>query len=118
MELELEGGSFELSGDIEVTLPGYMTILPHEELEEARRAVQRDQMVIAAGRKPGTDEIVLMTATSRLMVLKIAEHDIPDGQVIPIDFGHTVVVEREGYYEMAADWVIANAEPLDIALLA
>jgi hypothetical protein len=118
MELELEGGSVEASGNIEVTLPNYMTMLPQEELDEARRAVQRDQMIVAVGRKPGTDEVVILTATSKLMVLKVAEHGVPEGRVIPIDWGHGLAVEREGYYEMAADWAIANAEPIDIALLA
>lgn len=118
MELELEGGSFEAVGNVEVTLPDYMVMLPQEELDEAKRAVQRDQMIIAAGRKPDTGEIVFMTATSRLMVLDAGKHEIPDGKVIPIDWGHGLAVEHEGYYAMASDWVIDNAELIDIALLA
>lgn len=118
MEFELEGGSFEAQGNVEVTLPDYMVMLPQAELDEARRAVQRDQMIIAAGRKPDSDEIVVMTATAKLMVLNAGEHGIPTGKVLPIDFGHTVAIEHEGYYEMASDWVIANAAPLDVALLA
>jgi len=117
MEIELEGGSFAVSGNVEVTLPNYMVMLSQEELAEARRASQRDQMIIAAGRKPNSDEIVLMTATNRLMILKVEEHGIPKGRVIPIDFGHTVAVEHEGYYEMASDWVIENAEPIDVTFL-
>lgn len=119
MELELEGDtSVEVSGGVEMTLPDYMTMLPQEELNEARRAVQRDQMIVAAGRRPGTDEVVILTATNRLLVLHVAQHGVPDGKVIPIDWGHGLAVEREGYYEMAADWAIANAEPVDVTFLA
>lgn len=118
MELELEGGSTEVSGNVEVTLPDYMVMLPQEELTEVRRAAQRDQMIIAAGRKPDTGEIVLMTGEAKLMVLKAGAFGIPDGPVLPIDFGHTLAVEKEGYYEMASDWVIENAEPIDISVLA
>lgn len=115
MELELEGGpAVEVSGNVEVTLPDYMTMLPQEELNEARRAVQRDKVIIAAGRRPeDTDEVVILTATNRLMVLRVAQYGVPDGKVIPINWGHSLAVE--GYYEMAADWAIANAEPIDVA---
>lgn len=118
MELELEGGSFEAVGNVEVTLPNYMTMLPQEELDEARRAARRDQMIVGAGRKPGTDEIVLMTATSKLMVLKTSGYGIPTGRVIPIDFGHGLAVKQDDYFKMTSDWVITNAEPIDVALLA
>lgn len=122
MEFELEGGSFEAVGNVEVTLPDYMVMLPKEELEEARRAAQADQMVVAVGRKPGTSDIVLFTADNRLMILDAAAHKIPDGKVLPIDWGHGVAVDNpefvKGYYEMASDWVIENAQPIDVALLA
>lgn len=117
MEFELEGDTWtEVSDNVEITLPEYMTMLPQEELNEARRAVQRDQMIVAAGRRPGTDEVVILTATNRLMTL----HGVPDGKVIPIDWGHRIAVEREGegYYEMTADWAIANAEPVNVTFLA
>lgn len=118
MELELDGGGMEASGNVEVTLPDYMTMLPQEELAEARRAAQNDQMIIAAGKKPDSDEIVLMTGDARLMVLKKpGRFGIPEGRVLPIDFGMTLAVEKEGYYEMASDWVIDNSELIDITLL-
>lgn len=121
MEFELEGGRFEVQGNIEVELPDYMVMLPKEELDEARRAAQAPQMIVAAGRKPDSTEIMLFTADSRLLVLDAAQHQIPNGKVIPIDWGHTVAVDNDefvkGYYEIAADWAIENATPLDVALL-
>lgn len=122
MEFELEGGSFEATGNIEVTLPDYMVLLPAEELTEARRAIQADQMVIAAGRRPDSDEIVLMTADNRLLVLDGAAHELPKGRAFPTDFGHTIAIDNDefvrGYFEVAADWAIDNATPIDVALLA
>lgn len=121
MEFELEGGSIEVTGDIEVTLPNYMMMLPKEELEEARRASQRDQMIIAVGRRPGTSDIVLFTADNRLLCLNAMNHNVPTGKVLPIDWGHGIAIDVEGssrgYYEMTSDWVIENADPIDIALL-
>lgn len=119
MELELEGGSFEASGNIEVTLPDFMVMLTNEELAEARRAVQRDQMLIAAGCRPDSDEIVVMTATCRLFTLSGDKHTLPRGKVFPIDCGHTLAIDcgEDGLFEVAADWLIENATPLDLALL-
>lgn len=122
MELELEGGDLEVSGDIEVSLPDFMVMLPAEELAEARRAVQRDQMVIAAGRRPDSDEIVMMTGDNRLLTLAGDQHQLPRGKVVPIDFGHGLAIESDeyvrGFFEAAADWAIENATPLDVTLLA
>jgi hypothetical protein len=117
MELELEGGTVEVSGNVEIELPDYMVMLVQEELDEARRAQARDEMIIAAGRKPDCQEIVVMTATGRLLVLDGAKHGLPEGHVIPTDHGHAVAIEHEGYCEVTSDWVIANADAIDISVL-
>ncbi len=107
-----------MSGNIEVTLPSYMTTLSQEELNEARRAAQRDQMIVASGRKTNDGDIVLMTATGHLMLLRVEGHELPHGKALPIDCGFAVAIEDEGYYACASDWVIANAEPMPVELLA
>ena len=117
MELELEGGGFEVEGNVEIELPDYMVMLPQAELDEARRAVQRNQMIIAAGRKPDTNEIVLMTAVGRLLSLEPEQHGIPAGPVFPIDFGHTVAVEvKGGYFEIASDWLVENSTEVNMTV--
>lgn len=122
MELELEGGSFEVQGNVEVLLPNYMAMLPPDELDEARRAAHRSELVIAAGRKPDTSEIIVMTGDNRLLVLDGDAHGVPKGRVFPIDCGQTVAVDSDefvkGYFEMATDWVLDVATPIDVALLA
>lgn len=100
-----------------MTLPGYMTMLPQEELDEARRSAERDQMIVAAGRKPDTNEIMMMTAIGRLMSLEPEQHGIPAGSVFPIDFGHTVVVEvKGGYFEIASDWLVENSTEVNMTV--
>lgn len=113
MELELdELAEVKIGGDAEIELPSYMVMLPVEELIEAKRAAQRDEMIIAAGRHPEGD-IVVLTADGRLMELKKGHEGIPEGAVLPMDFGHTVAIEtHRGYHEMAAGWVIDNARLL------
>jgi len=114
MELELEGvEGATMEGDVEMELPDYVVMLPREELEEAKRAAQRNQMVLAAGRHPETGDIVLLTGGGVLMELPKGHDGIPDGPVLPIDFGHGVAIDTgKNYYEMAADWVIHNARTI------
>lgn len=118
MEFELEGDEIvEAMGDIEVTLPPYVLMLSQEELAEAKRSAYKHKLIIAAGRQKPDDDIIVMTATGRLLLLRAATHGLPPGESYPIDFGMAVGIGRVGSYEMAADWVIANAEPLGIELL-
>jgi hypothetical protein len=114
MEFDLEGAEgITVEGDVEMELPDYVVMLPREELEEAKRAAQRNQMVLAVGRHPASGDIVLLTGGGTLMELSKGHDGIPDGPVMPIDFGHTVAIDTgKGYYEMAADWVIHNARTI------
>lgn len=120
MELELEGDSdIEMSGNIEITLPNYMTMLSQEELNTAHLS-QGSDVIIAAGRKPLTSEIVMFTADKRVFVLDAASYDIPKGRVFPIDFGRMIAIDDEdnrGFYEMHSHWAIELSEAINVSLL-
>lgn len=118
MELELDGSSYtEASGEIEVTLPHYMTILTQDELSVIADVARPHVTIIAAGQRPGTDEIVLLTAASQFMVLNIIDNDIPRGNVFPIDFGRSLAVEHDEHHVLDSEWVIKRAKPIDVALI-
>lgn len=118
MELELDGGDVIVEGNIQITLPDYMTMLPQQELSELKHAQQRNQMIVAAGRKPNTTDIVLVTADNRILVLDAAKHQIPEGVIVPIDWGHSLLVEADGPdFEIASDWAIENAVTTGVELL-
>lgn len=119
MELELDGASeLEVSGNIEITLPSYMTMLPQVELDEVMATkLHQQELIIAAGRK-ASGEIVLFTASKQVFVLGVGKHNFPDGQVYPIDAGYGIAIfTNGGFHEVPSIWALRAAEAINIALL-
>jgi hypothetical protein len=114
MEFELGSGTeATVEGNVDIELPDYVTMLPREELLEAKRASQRNEMIIAAGRHPESGDIVALTGDGKLLQMRRGFDGIPDGPVIPIDFGHGVAIETgTGYFEMASDWFVHNSQTI------
>jgi hypothetical protein len=118
MELELDGTSeIEMSGDIEITLPDYMIMLPQSELDDARRARQKEHLIVAAGRKPGSNDIVLFTADNRVYVFDTAKYEVPSGEAFPIDCGQSLRIHDANGFEVSSDWVLELSDAVDITLL-
>jgi len=118
MELELDGaGEIEALGNIEITLPDYMTMLSQVELDDARQAVHKEHLIVAAGRKPGGTEIVLFTADNRVYVFDTARYEVPEGKAFPIDRGQALCIQDASGFEVSSDWVLELSDAVDITLL-
>lgn len=93
MELELEVPSnvtYVSCGNVEVQLPSYVSMLPSKELEEARCSNNREKLVIAAGRVPGTDVVLLCNGDGLLMDLITT--GVSNPRVYPTMGGKGVVI--------------------------
>ncbi len=115
MELTLEGHpSFHTEGTVTVALPEWMYTLPQDEIDEARTAENRDGLILAAGRHPGSGDIVFLTGDGQLREIKrsrLRKEQVPAGEAMPVDFGQTIKVEdgsSQGF-EMSNLWAIDNA---------
>ena len=100
MELVLEGHpAFHVEGTVTVELPAYMKLLPQEELNEVRKADNRDKLAVAAGRHPETGDLVFLTGAGELYEVHFNEF-IPDRRIVtesmfPIDHGNTIRIELQ-----------------------
>jgi len=108
MELTLAGHTkFHAEGTITIELPAYMKLLEAGELGEACKAENRDKLVVAAGRHPGTGDLVFLTGVGELMEVDLKQFDCPATyDMFPIDHGNSIrieLVEFEGI-EVAVDW--------------
>jgi len=124
MEFEVSGGgTLEVSGDIEVTIPDYMAMLVQSELDEVScfGVLERSQVIIAAGRKPKTNDIVILTGDNMFMTLDC--HQLPYGvryanDIVPTDSGRTLIafdaIVDKSNRQMAIDsrWVIEQAKKI------
>lgn len=117
MELQLElgrGGEISLvrSGDVEIEVPSWWASLPSDVIQEVLTCKQAKQMIVSVGRHG--DVITFLTGVGAVMELSTTRFDLPEGDVEPIDYGHTVAIllHGGGTYEMAADWLIESATVL------
>lgn len=114
MELRFDGNtSVEVSGTVETGWPRYMRMLPNDEIAEAMTAEQRRKMVLCAGRHPD-GSIVFVTCAGNIREITFetcTNYGIPDGDVVPADHGHTLLIE-DALYEVAVDWAIENSRSL------
>lgn len=114
MELTLEGHpSMHAEGPVTIELPSYFTVLRPAELEEARTADNRAELVMASGRHPNGD-ILFLTGDGTLWELSVEsqrEHGLPAAnvRVVPIDHGQTLHYVMTGSYEIASDWAIDHS---------
>lgn len=119
MELTLAGHpSFHTEGSVTIELPDYMTLLPDVELEEVKTAINREGLIVAAGRHPDGD-IVFLTGAGELKELawsEMSNHDqVPRfGRVLPIDYGQTLRFEASHHraLEVSNHWVLDRAQLL------
>lgn len=102
MEFELEGSEACVEGDVEMILPDHMTMLCSDELERVKTSTDITQRVIAAGRHPKTNEVIMVVATGRVFSTNRFNLDV--GKVFPINDGNTVVIGGR---------VISSKEALD-----
>lgn len=115
--LKLGNGNVDVTGDVVITLPCYITMLLQDQLNECTLSQRPDTLIIAAGRETTTGDIVFVTGSGTIMVLDVAEHDVPDGRALPMEWGHGIVIECNNL-EMTAEWCIANSDVIDAAALA
>lgn len=114
VKLGLDGNVLlEASGETEVVLPNYMTILSQDELKHVCAERYRERLIIAAGRVPDSDDIIMMTAMNTLMLLNVEKLSVPCGNVIPIDCGRLISFIGTDH-KIAAGWMIDNATQIDI----
>ena len=108
MEFELEGGQFVSSGNVEITLPDYMVMLPQEQLDAIETG---EQLIIAAGRATvDADDIVVMTNKGVFKVLSSITKNLPHGIVSPDSFGWTLSISTPtNTHEYPTYWVLENA---------
>jgi hypothetical protein len=119
MELELDkSASITMVGDVEITLPDYMTMLVQDELDECKKASNAHDLIIAAGRHP-SGEIVVLSAKMQFYVMERGVFGTPDGSVVPDDCGQSIVINPGANpdFVMTAGWFIDNAERIDITYL-
>ena len=108
MELTLEGHTmFHAEGTITIDLPAYMKLLETGELAEACKAENRAELIVAAGRHPGSGDLVFLTGVGELLEVDLNQFDCPATyDMFPIDHGNTIrieLVEFEGI-EVDAGW--------------
>lgn len=108
VEFELEGGEMTVSGNVSITLPPYITLLPQVELDWARHAPFADRLIIAAGRQPSTGDIVALSGAGKLYNLACKRHRVPDGPVCPTDYGKHVAIGTG--FLIVASWLIVWAD--------
>lgn len=107
MELTLEGHpSFGVEGNVTVELPGYMHVLSEPELNVARVADDRADLVFAAGRHPHTQEIVFLTGRGELREIDTEQFSIPDGPARPAPGGRGIVLDPRGHdsIDVSVEW--------------
>ena len=104
MELKLLGlTEMAVDGNVEVTLPSFMTMLPQASLDQLCNRQQRDRVIIAAGRKSDSTKVVMLTANGVFLSLDIV---LPKGDVFPVDHGQKLMV---GPKTFSARWAIENS---------
>jgi hypothetical protein len=117
MELTLDPhASIHAEGPVTIELPEYMRLLAPRELEEARKADNRADLIFASGRHPSGD-IVFITGDGYIREIdwetQMAE-GLPKANVwvVPIDHGQTLEYVMTGSYEISAGWAIDHSTSL------
>lgn len=120
MLLDLQGGDLEAVGDVNVALPGYMTLLTDVERRAAQGEPFPHHLVVAAGRDPDDGRVVMLTADDKLIVIDPIEHGLPRGPVTPADGGYSLSIANDEFvsctFKVLARWVIQRSQSLGVTL--
>lgn len=108
VEFDLEGGEATVGGNVSITLPSYITLLPQAELDEARSSTFTDRLAIAAGRRSMTGDLLVLTGTGQMYRLDRTRYEIPSGPACPVDYGRYVAIGVG--YRVVVDWLLRYAE--------
>ena len=108
-------------GDLEISIPDHMVMLPQEELDEVMSLHPKDRSnkIIAAGKRKGTVQVEFVTGDGAIYSLDQGDLGIlADGEAFPDDFGQTLSIEvgedeeNDNVFEFAAEFAIENSELL------
>ncbi len=100
--------SVSLSGDIDIQLPSYMTLLAREELLKLQNVKHPENHIIAAGYEAKSGDIVLLTADGSIREVRAEFKRFKNPvKCVPINYGRIVIFND--------DITIASNVILDIA---
>ena len=103
-----EDAMVTLSGNIDVQLPGYMTVLTCEELLGLQNVQNPKDYIVSAGHEAKTGDIVLLTADGSIREIRSKFKRFKEPiRCLPVNYGRAVIFND--------DIKIASSEMLDIA---
>jgi hypothetical protein len=89
----IEQGKFEILGDCEIEIPGYMTSLQNKELEEIK-VLGLTSSIIACGMHPRTKILTSLTLTGKLYEIDTFDFlktDNPGDNAYPTKLGQQII---------------------------
>lgn len=119
MELNLDQNcEIESKGETEFSLPAYMRPLPDEDIIQARESQHSENLIIAIGMDPSDNDVVILTATGKILIFSYKEHQIPIGPIIVVSGGEKVYLPNigdrwqpdcDGFF-IKSEWLIKNSK--------
>lgn len=122
VEFEITGDvTMQPAGNITIKLPEFVSVVSQAEANAIMKFFREDPRpaVIAAGTDIEKGELLVLTASGKLLVLDLKANNIPIYPSRPGGIGRSVVMDDtpwQGVVIIYSDWIVANARETNVSV--